>query len=289
MPDLVDDPAHHCSAVRGRTDLIARVATGICDGLALGERVACAGLGPVEHLMAELADVVGPSASRRLAMAHRDGRLVMLDDAAPSAAPPVPWDHLGSVAALAMATRTHGYAGLRVVRDATPLMTGRRSDRQRSVCFEHLLDRYCLLHPLTVSCCYDIDAVGADAVGEAAAVHRHADRGLTAFRLSFTSGSDLALFGSVDAFTCVSFSETLERIDLTPGRFLTLDLGHVDYIDHAALLALDEHGTRRGIVFELRRAPYAAERLARALELRHVRVPHPLSAPDRRAPWVDVL
>lgn len=58
-------------------------------------------------------------------------------------------------------------------------------------------------------------------------------------------------------------------------------------LDHSALLVLDEHGMRRGVVFELWRAPPDAERLVRLLELRYVRLPVEPSIHGRQESRMD--
>ena len=84
--------------------------------------------------------------------------------------------------------------------------------RERQVRYEHLIDRFCLEHALTMLCAYDAVALDARAVAEVACVHALAHGDLSPFQIHATSGADAALAGEVDVFCANQLEQALQRI-----------------------------------------------------------------------------
>ena len=164
-----------------------------------------------------------------------------------------------------------GYRGLRMfgngsVRAQDP---GQRAEQVR---YEHLLDRLCLAHPVTMLCAYDGGLLGEAAVAELACVHRLARGELSPFHLSADPQADVALSGAVDTFSAAHLVTALDRIGIpAPGEALRIDISALQFIDHRTLLALDQYAARRQATMVLQSAPSITQRLMKLTPLRALR------------------
>ena len=142
--------------------------------------------------------------------------------------------------------------------------------------YEHVIDRLCRERALTMLCAYDRSALGDVAVAEVACVHALAHGGLSPFQLSAAERADMALAGSVDTFSMADLVMALQRIDVpAPGKHMTIDTAALEFIDHRALLTLDQYATSRRGTVVLRSAPGLVRRLMELLPLGAVRLEEP--------------
>ena len=174
------------------------------------------------------------------------------------------------MAALAAMTRDAldaGYPGLRMLAVGTVRVTN-PVRRALQVRYEHLIDEFCLGHPLTRLCAYDLDVLGERAVAELACVHTLVHGNLSPFRLRATPRAAAALAGAVDAFSAARLEQALRRIAVAASpREVVIDATGVEFLDHRALLALNRHATRTGAIIVLRSPPSIVTRLINLLDL----------------------
>lgn len=256
---------HLCWAFRGPADLAAAARDFVGDGLARGERVAYVGQGSQALLSQALDDIVGLDHHLR-----RGHVLVAAAPAAPSGEPG-PVDELAGLAEMSRVALAEGYAGLRVLTDVTPRVTG-PSRRAGYLPLEHRLDRLCRTGAITAMCAYDVDRLGAAAVAELAAAHSMARAGTTPFLVRATGAAGLSLAGQVDAFSADALERTLRRLDPpAPGPSVAVDVTELDLVDHHGLLALDRWAGSLGVTVELRGARPLHAFLADELALDHLR------------------
>jgi hypothetical protein len=165
-----------------------------------------------------------------------------------------------------------GFTGLRMFGDMTLRMAD-PARRAEFVHYEHLADRFCLDHAYTALCAYDRHVLGDAAVAEVACVHPMAHGGLSPFQLSATGRADVALAGSVDTFSMVGLLTALQRIRVpTFGVEASVDVAALEFIDHRALVALDQHVVRHRTTLVLQSAPSIVARLVELIPLRAVRL-----------------
>jgi hypothetical protein len=274
---------HLCWTFRGAADLAAAARDFVGDGLARGERVAYVGQGSQALLSRALDDIVGLDHHLR-----RGHVLVAAAPAAPSGEPgrdggvgrdgepggdgePGPVEELAGLAGMSRVALAEGYAGLRVLTDVTPRVTG-PSRRAGYLPLEHRLDRLCRTGAITAMCAYDVDRLGAAAVAELAAAHSTARAGTTPFLVRATGTAGLSLAGQVDAFSADALERTLRRLDPpAPGPSVVVDVAELDLVDHHGLLALDRWAGSLGLTVELRGARPLHAFLADELALDHLR------------------
>jgi MEDS: MEthanogen/methylotroph, DcmR Sensory domain len=183
-----------------------------------------------------------------------------------------PATELPLLAALARDAQKTGYRGLRIFANGTVRVRD-PARRAQHVRYEHLIDRLCRKRALTMLCAYDRSWLGEDAVAELACVHPIARGGLSPFQLSADPRADLALAGSVDTFSAADLVTALQRIEVpAPGVQASIDLTSLRFIDHRALLTLDQYATRRRSTLVLRSPPHLVLRLTELIPLRAVRL-----------------
>jgi anti-anti-sigma regulatory factor len=255
-----DDPAVFHERARGF----------LADGLAAGLRVRYAATGHPDAAVERLGHVDGlPEALRRGAVL-----VVPLDRAYPGDGVLDPTAQVREYASATEEALAGGYAGLRVIADATALV---RTPEQRDAFarYEHLVDRYMRTRPMTAMCAYDLRVLGAPAVAELACLHPEAGPGQVPFRLyaRHTADGGVALAGDLDADDDELFAATLERVDPGPvGGQLVVDGSDLRFIDHRCLLRLHEHAGRRDTTVVLRTSWSAAARLVTLLDLSRIKV-----------------
>lgn len=192
-------------------------------------------------------------------------------------------DPSAQVAAYAAATREAlemGYTGLRVVVDATDLVTT-PAQRHAFASYEHLVDRYMVDHPFFAMCAYDTRTLGASAAAELACLHPAATSHAAPFqwyaaREVDVEEVDAELVGEVDVHATELFDTTLERtVPLWERSRSVVDASGLTFIDHRGLLALERHAHRNHVEIELRTAIPVVPRLVDLLGLQAVRLEGP--------------
>ncbi|WP_446219555.1 MEDS domain-containing protein [Micromonospora sp. IBHARD004] len=260
---------HVCWAYDDPTILDARAAAFLAAGLAVGERVWLAASGAPGSLTCRLDGLPGLGDALRSGAA----RIVTVDDAYRTDAVVDPEAQVRHYAAATTEALAAGYTGFRVLAEATPLV---RTPAQRDAFarYEHLIDRYMRVHPMSAVCAYDRRELGDPAIAELACLHPETNADVL-FRLHAADPDEgmVALAGELDPSIHRLFATALDRVDPHPvdGR-LVVDGAGLRFIDHRSLIHLGEHARRRGAIAVLRTTRSAAARLAELLELPDVRV-----------------
>ena len=242
---------HVCLAFDSRADLESRARAFLAEGTAAGERV---------RYIAARAPTL-PLPFEPLGDTYVSGVVI---------------DPLAQVAAYAAATEqavAAGYAGLRVVADATALV---RTPAQLDAFarYEYRVDRYMRDRPFTAMCAYDRAELGDDAIAQLACMHA-VSLAAVPFRLHACPPAEgcAALTGELDGDADDLFTVTLDRADLTPdGDEVVLQVSGLRFTDHQSLLRLQQYADQHRITVVLRGARPATGRLAALLELRRLRV-----------------
>jgi hypothetical protein len=185
-----------------------------------------------------------------------------------------PVDPATRVAACRDATEravAEGYRGLRVAADVTPLVRS-AAELDAFARYEHLVDRYMTTAPLTGMCAYDRSQLGDRTVAQLACLHPRTNTPEVLFGLHAGVHATV-LAGELDPSNTDVFAAALERADppALAGE-IALDATHLAFIDHRALVTLDDHARRGGAVVVLYTPLAAAGRLIGLLNLSRVRV-----------------
>ncbi|NES14873.1 MULTISPECIES: MEDS domain-containing protein [Micromonospora] len=259
---------HVCLAYDEPAALDARAVPFLAAGLAAGERVALIAPGSRDELARRLGRLPGRDAAlRRGAL-----RLLSIEQMYRSDAVIDPLAQVRAYDAATTEALAAGYAGLRVLAYATPLV---RTPAQRDAFtrYEHLIDRFMRHRPMSAICAYDRRELGDAAIAELACMHPETNADVL-FRLHATAGEAVvALGGELDPSNHRLFAAALDRADPRPadGR-LVVDATGLRFVDHRSLLHLRDHARRHGATLVLRTAHPAAARLAELLDLPEVRV-----------------
>jgi hypothetical protein len=254
---------HVCWPFRGHDAMIAVARPYVSEGLARGERVAYVADRAASELRQDLDGLPG------LDEHVERGRLQLVPVATVPAADPAvdPAAELVVLAEMTAQALDGGYAGLRMFADGTD----RARDpvrRARQVRYEHLIDRFCLEHALTMLCAYDAAALGNSAVAEVVCVHALAHGDLSPFQVHATSGADAALAGEVDVFCLDQLEQALERIGVgASGGKVVIDAADLKFIDIRGLLTLDRHAIGTETTMVLRSPPAVVTRLLTLVDL----------------------
>ncbi|MGN9810972.1 MEDS domain-containing protein [Micromonospora sp. BQ11] len=260
---------HVCWAYDDQGAFAAEAERHLLDGLAAGERVWYVTARPDDASTTRLlrlpafADAVARGAAEvvPLSSAYASGALVT------ASAQIAAYDD-ATAAALAA-----GHRGLRVVADATELV---RTPAQLDAFarYEHRIDRWMLTRPFRAMCAYDRTQLGP-AVAELACLHPAANITEPQFRL-FAAPPGVGhagVAGALDSDNRHLFRTALDRADLQPDDGeLVLQATDLSFLDHRALVALDEYARRRAAVAVLRTSRSAVARLVSLLSLSSVRV-----------------
>jgi len=131
-----------------------------------------------------------------------------------------------------------GYTGIRVLADNTSLATGDDAAFRRWLRWEQVADRFQSTSNVTGICYFDRRKLSSDRRTDLAAIHplRSVTVPPTPFSLVVDGGAVLVT-GALDFWS----EEQLQRLLRTApdDAPLTLDLSHVEFVDHRALLALN--------------------------------------------------
>jgi hypothetical protein len=262
---------HVCWPFRHHDNLAAVARAYVTEGLTRDERVAYVSEGGPGELRHDLDGT--PGLDEHL----ERGRLQLmpldtLEAPDPSVHPAAELPLLATMIAEALEA---GYRGLRIFANGT-LRVRDPARRVQHVRYEHLIDLVCHQRPLTMLCAYDRTSLGDTVVAELACVHPLAYGRLSPFQLSADSRADVALAGSVDTFSAVHLTTALQRIGVPePGVPLTVDATALEFIDHRALLALDQYAAHGRTTVVLQSPPSIVQRLMTLIPLRAVRVEEP--------------
>ena len=257
-----------CWPFSGQAELAAAARAFLAEGLDREERVAYLAPGHVGDLQRDLDGL--PGVGEHLVR----GRLQITDIATLPASDPAtdPVDELIELAAWTKEALDAGYTGLRLMANGS----GRVAESPRLarfVRYEHLIDRFCLDHALTVLCAFDIADVGVATVAELGCVHALMRRELLPFQLRAASRPHLALAGSVDVFCVAQLVEALGRIGVArPGARVVVDAVDLEFMDVRSLLALDRYAGGVPMTLVLRSPPSIVARLFGLVELGSLRV-----------------
>ncbi|MDG4826254.1 MEDS domain-containing protein [Asanoa sp. WMMD1127] len=185
-------------------------------------------------------------------------------------------DPAGQVETYAAATEAalaDGYAGLRVVADATPLVRT-AAQLEAFASYEHQVDRYMADHPFSAMCGYDRRLLDRAAVADLACMHARHNVVEVAFRLHGAPGTgDVALSGELDVTGSAILARALDRAapPVVDGE-LVVDASSLDFVDHRSLLQLAGYARDRGATAVLRTPLPAAARLVGLLRVPGIRV-----------------
>lgn len=138
-----------------------------------------------------------------------------------------------------------GYAGLRIVGDATCLVR-RPEGRDAFARYEFLADRVIAELPIAAMCAFGITALG-DAAAELVCLHGEVGEAVPDFRIHAAPGVAFALGGEIDAASADLFASTLDRVwPLLDRDDVVIDASRLDYLDHSTLLRLDATAAQSG-------------------------------------------
>ncbi|MEU4769665.1 MEDS domain-containing protein [Actinosynnema sp. NPDC023794] len=259
---------HVCWRYDDVREFRARAREFLADGLEQGYRVCYVAPGDAEALVEDLRGIDG------LGRALREGaaQVVSVDATYAIDAVVEPEAQVRAYAAATEAAVTDGFAGLRVVAEATPLV---RTPRQLAAFtrYEHLMDHYMADHPFSAMCAYSVAEVGDSAFAQLACLHPNTNAQWPGFRLHAAGDHVTALGGEVDTATGDLFAQALDRVDLRlrDGE-LVLDATGLTFLDHGGLLRLANHAAHRGAPLAIRASWPGLGRLVELLELPDVRV-----------------
>jgi hypothetical protein len=136
-----------------------------------------------------------------------------------------------------------GYTGIRVVADNTPLVADAREENYLSwLRWEQLTDSFQAASRVTGICYFDDRAVGDERLADLAALHpvRAAHAVQPAFTIFSDEGAVLAT-GTLDLWSAGRFTRVLGA--MPTDRPLVVDISRAEFVDHRALLALNDAAT----------------------------------------------
>ncbi|MEV6493082.1 MEDS domain-containing protein [Actinoplanes sp. NPDC051633] len=166
-----------------------------------------------------------------------------------------------------------GHRGLRVVAEVTPLV--RTAAQREAFCrYEHLIDRFMAVHPLSGMCAFRRSALGAGDLDELACLHPTTNVAVP-FRMHACRPElgRATLSGELDLASEDALRRTLERTGLHRERGgVVLDATGLRFADHRALQRLDRWATDHDTTLVLRASGDGLGRLAALLELDRLRV-----------------
>ena len=259
---------HPCVSYVGEQELSTVALRLLADGLTGDQQIGYFGWGEHRDLVDRLAALADANASRAGAV-----RIVSLDQQFARERPPRPATLMEFWADVTEGAVAAGFSALRAVIDTTPWLS-ESEGRAMILQGDHLVDRYCLTHPLNVICVCDAGLLDPLAVAEITCIHPVAHGPTSSFHLYATLTADIALSGEIDAFSI----PVLERVlaALNPGASkneLVIDATGLRFVNHTALLTLERHAERVAVIdVVIRTSSDSAKRLSELLDLRRVRV-----------------
>jgi hypothetical protein len=253
---------HVCWPFRRDTDLLAVAQAYMMEGLARQERVVYLGAGGPDELQHDLGSV--PALHDGLDR----GRLLLVPSSTSHASSSSidPAEVLRVVTAMTEDALAAGYPSLRVFVQGTRRVRDAER-RAQHVRYEHLIDRFCLKHPITVLCAYDAAVLGNSAVAELVCVHALAHDELSPFQVHAAPSADAAVCGNVDVFCADQLEQALQRIGVAAsGGTVVIDATNLEFIDVRGLLTLDRHAAASDAVMVLRSPSSILTRLSKLVD-----------------------
>jgi MEDS: MEthanogen/methylotroph, DcmR Sensory domain len=136
-----------------------------------------------------------------------------------------------------------GYTGIRVVADNTPSVADTSEQAYVSwLRWEQLTDRFQATSQVTGICYFDGGALGDERLTDLAALHpvRAADAVRPAFAL-YSDGDATSVSGTLDLWSSDRFTRVLGATPVDGP--LVVDISRAEFVDHRAVLALNEVAT----------------------------------------------
>ncbi|MEV0726779.1 MEDS domain-containing protein [Micromonospora purpureochromogenes] len=260
-------PGHVCWTFDDTAVFDARAQRFLLAGLDAGERVRYVTAEPGDVAVARwqgvprLREALRGGAAEVVSVRDTYGERHVVDPAAQVAA----------YAALTDAALADGHAGLRVAADATTLVVT-AEQRAAFTRYEHLVDRFMRVRPMSAACGYDRRVLDGRAIEELACLHPAADPGITLFHL-YAGRDELVLAGELDTSNQDVFDTALTRANVDdPTGELVVRADELRFIDHRNLIHLHRHAARRDGTVVLHTPLTSAARLVELLGLSRVRV-----------------
>ncbi|MBA8827075.1 anti-anti-sigma regulatory factor [Saccharopolyspora lacisalsi] len=257
-----------CWASTSRTELHARAAQYLLDGITAGQWIEYVGTGSTEGLRAELAEhealnEVLTSGGIAVTPVEDFHALETGNDTV---------DPEAAVTARIAATKqalAEGYTGFRAVVDATAVAI---TPQQRAafVRFEHLIEHATSALPVTALCGHNLAELGDTATAELACLHPLTNLEVP-FQLFADHDGTLTLTGTIDQTCAELLTHALgTAAALAPDHKVTLNARALTFIEPDRLLALDHLAREHDRTIVLRNAPPAVTRLLQQLPLTHL-------------------
>jgi anti-anti-sigma regulatory factor len=141
---------------------------------------------------------------------------------------------------------TAGFAGLRIVADATAVVH-RPEQADAFARYEYLLDQAMTALPASALCAHDRARVDRESAAGLACLHPVTGPDPTPFNLYAERGADFSLAGQLDVASRELMARTIARIEsYLAGPQLVVNGGNLEFIDHRALLNLADLAQRIG-------------------------------------------
>jgi anti-anti-sigma regulatory factor len=258
---------HVCWPYSGRDEFVRMAVPYICEGVERGEAVVVVTAESDEDMMRAFAGV--PELERLVS----DGQVMLSDyNAFLDGDLTLPDRELSMLEALYDNAVAAGFPAVRLLSDATA-RSMEQEWRAWHVATEHVLDRFCLKHPVTAICAYDVSVLDPESVTEMASVHSITRPEWAAFQLRAATKADMELAGSVDAFSSDELELALDRVRRSDTKgMIVIDATDADFLDHRALMAIDSHALRTHTTAVLWSPPKIAQKITEELGLKAVRV-----------------
>ena len=251
---------HICWAYDDPARMVEQASIFLFDGLAAGERVAFVGDQGASGAVAKRLSELGGDADKL--------EVWLLGDTYQGSDSIDPAFQVARYAALVDEALTAGFTGLRIVAEATPLVTD-PARRSRFVDYEMAIEEFMATHKFSAMCAYRSDLLGSSAVTELASVHPLASQGSTTLQLFRHSDGVLGLAGEIDLANDEIFEGVLDRLKPSPNRPLVIDVSDLLFIDADGMLRLEGWAARNGRVV-LRSPRSVLCRLAGLLDIDHI-------------------
>ena len=258
---------HVCFSYDLPEDFRARAIEFLGDGLRQGLQVRYVGSGGEESLWADISELLDIDAALRHG-AIGVASLASMYDAERIMRPEKQVRTWADATEGALAS---GFEGLRVAVDATDLVrTVEQVDAFTR--YEHLLDTYMTIQPLSTLCAYARGELGNDTVAALACMHPICNRGATPFRIFADTDADLAMGGELDSAVHPQFSLALERAEVRTARpEVVFDGKNLEFLDHRALLSLRQCARQSGATAVLRTNSRIPNRLMQMFAMEGIR------------------
>jgi hypothetical protein len=244
---------------RGGDDLYQLASAALADGVRRNEKLLFVAGDPDPSRLQGLGDL-----DRLLALAQLE--LVAVDSIYGATGRFDPIRQLETFEALLDEALANGYAGIRVVADNTPLVRDADEEGFRDwLRWEQLTDRFQAASKVTGICYFDRDALSDERLGDLSALHPVRSVGSVepAFSL-FVNDDVVSVTGTLDLWSSDQFARIL---DTTPDdRALIVDLSGAEFVDHRALLALNDAASAKRPV-RIRQASRLLRELPSLIEL----------------------